>query len=239
MQDEHQQTDHQQSIADPQTSGPSNTSPNRPITRSPNGPSRDMFGGPWLGVIVFILIAVILGWGLTKLFQGMVSQTQQTMSADAFEHGFDATRAYMLKRDLVLGVRAGGDVALVPFKDDLPRSAPGRYAWPTAEDYAKDPMAFETSHGLIGIVASGTHVQFVEVIDDRDNAQTRILVMTRLLTGPYARNTPVLGMHLESADIDEQTGRPRYVPRSDLFQAIETKTSPVQSQPPEPSGEQL
>lgn len=188
-----------------------------------------MFGGPWLGVLVFIVIAIGLGWVLTKLFQGMTDQTRQTLAYEALDHAFDATRPYTLLQDMVLGMRAGGDVALVPFKDDLPREAPGRYTWPTAQQYAEDPAAYQASHALIGVVQAGTAVQFVEVIDDRDNAQTRVLVMTRLLSGPHARKTPVLGMHLESAQTDAASDATRYVPRADLFEIVEAAGSPVQS----------
>jgi len=229
MQDEHSHPESKPKTTDLAAARPISTSPNRQITKSQN---RDMFGGPWLGVIIFIVIAVGLGWGLTKLFQGMADQTRQTLASEQLAHGFDSAKRYTLKHDLLLGVRAGGDIALVPFKDDLPRHAPGRYTWPAAEQYAEDTEAYNTSHSLIGVVRAGTQVQFVEVIDDMDNPQTRILVMTRLLTGPYARQTAVLGMHLESADTDEQTGATRYVPREDLFEVIKTESATIQSDVP-------
>lgn len=195
-----------------------------------------MFGGPWLGIIVFVVIAIGLGWGLTMLFRGMIDHTHQITSESDFDHGFDADKPYTLKRDLVLGFRVGGDdVALVPFKEDLPRGAPGRYTWPTATQFAEDPEGFKKSHALIGAVAAGTQVQFVEVIDDRDNQQTRVLVMTRLLNGPYARKTAVLGLHLESVDSDAEATR--YVPRPDLFEIVEIETGPVQSEPEPPTDE--
>lgn len=194
-----------------------------------------MFGGPWLGVLVFIVIAIGLGWGLTKLLQGMTEQTRQTLDAEQLIHGFDPDVAYVLKHDLLLGVRTGGDVVIVPFKDDMPRSAPGRYSWPTAKQYADDPGGHNETHDLVGIVEAGTKLQFVEVIEDIDNPQTRIFVRTRLLSGRYARKTPVLGMHLESADIDDETGATRYVPRADLFEIFEVEDGQVQSDvPPTP-----
>ena len=194
-----------------------------------------MFGGPFLGVFVFIVIAIGLGWGLISLFQGMVDHTAEVVDQSELDHGFDPDVAYVLKHDLVLGLRAGGDVVLVPFKNDLPRDAPGRYTWPTAQQYADNPSGYMASHGLTGIVKAGTAVRFVEVIDDRDNQQTRILVLTRLLNGPYARKTPVLGMHLESVDSDAEATR--YVPRADLFVRVEIETGPVQSQAPPPTDE--
>ena len=191
-----------------------------------------MFGGPWLGVLAFILIAVGLGWGLTKLFQGMSDQTRQSLDAEQLDHGFDPDVAYTLKHDLLIGVRTGGDAVLVPFKDEMPRNTPGRYTWPTRDQYSADPEAYRKSHDLVGIVEAGTRVQFVEVIEDHDNSQTHILVMTRLLTGPYAQKTPVLGMHLESADTDDETGATRYVPRLDLFEIFKTQDGQVQSETP-------
>lgn len=202
--------------------------PERPNQQpATTGPSRDMFGGPWLGLIVFIVIAVGLGWGLTKLFTGMSDQARQSIDADQLDHGFEPDVAYTLKQDLLIGVRTGGDAVLVPFKDDMPRSAPGRYTWPTREQYLADPQAYRESHDLVGIVEQGTRVQFVEVIEDPGNPQTHILIMTRLLTGPYAQTTPVLGMHLESADTGDETGATRYAPRADLFEIVEQ----VQSAP--------
>lgn len=189
-----------------------------------------MFGGPWLGVLVFILLAVGLGWGLTKLFQGMSDHTRQTLDHEQLDHGFDPNVAYTLQHDLLIGVRAGGDAVLVPFKDEMPRSAPGRYTWPTRQQYTDDPEAYRMSHSLVSIVEAGTRIQFVEVIEDHNNPQTHLLVMTRLLTGPHAQETPVLGMHLESADTDDETGATRYVPRTDLFEIFNAQDGQVQSE---------
>lgn len=200
-----------------------------PSHNTSTGPSRDMFGGPWLGVLVFIVIAIGLGWGLTKLFQGMTAQTRQVLDAEQLDHDFDPNVAYRIKRDLLVGMRAGGDPVLVPFKEDMPRGVPGRYTWPTSEQYAEEPDAYNDSHDLIGIVEAGTQIQFVEVIEDIDNPQTRLLVKTRLLTGRHARKVPVLGMHLESADTDVETGSTRYVPRRDLFERVEAASGQVQS----------
>lgn len=189
-----------------------------------------MFGGPWLGLIAFIVIAIGLGWGLTKLFQGMIDHTRETLEAEDLAHAFEDDVAYALQKDMLIGRRASGDPVLVPFKEDMPRGAPGRYTWPTQADYANDTEAYSKSHDLVGLAKQGTLVQFVEVIEDHDNAQTRVLVMARLLTGPYARKTPVLGMYLEKTDTDEVTGQRRYVPRADLFEIAVGAEGPVQSQ---------
>lgn len=188
-----------------------------------------MFGGPWLGVIAFVVIAIGLGWGLTKLFQGMIDHTRETLQAQDLAHAFEDDVAYALQKDLLIGKRASGDPVLVPFKEDMPRGAPGRYTWPTQADYTSDPAAYNKSHDLVGPAERGTLVQFVEVIEDHDNAQTRVLVMTRLLTGPYARKNPVLGMYLETTDTDEATGQRRYVPRPDLLKIADPDQGQVQS----------
>lgn len=194
------------------------------------GPYRDMLGGPWLGLLVFIVIAIGLGWGLTKLFQGMADQTRLTLDAEQLDHGFEPDVAYVLKRDLLIGVRTGGDPVIVPFKEDMPRNTPGRYTWPTSEQYAANPDAYRESHDLVGIIEQGTRVQFIEAIEDHDNAQTHLLIKTRLLTGAYAQTAAVLGMHLESADTEDETGATRYVPRADLFEILNTGDGQVQSE---------
>ena len=114
----------------------------------------------------------------------------------------------------------------------MPRGAPNRFTWPTAGEYAENPDAYNKSHNLIDLVEAGTRVQFVEVIDDHDNQQTRILVMTRLLTGPHASWAPVLGMHLESTDTESEQWR--VVPRPDLLEVTEADPGQVQSTVPAP-----
>lgn len=186
-----------------------------------------MFGGPFLGVLVFIVIAIGLGWGLISLFQGMVDHTAQDISQGEFDHGFDPDVAYVLQRDLVLGYLADGRIVLLPGREDLPPGTPGKRSAVSIDELRNSP-ADHPEH--IGIVTASTAVRFIEVIDDRDNQQTRVLVMTRLLNGPYARKTPVLGMHLES--VDSESEGTRYVPRADLFVRVEVETGEVQSQTP-------
>jgi hypothetical protein len=193
-----------------------------------------MFGGPWLGVIVFVIIAIGLGWGLISLLQQQLKTDSQSAHSGAFEHDFEPEQAYQLKRDLMLGYLADGRIVLLPGREDLPPGTTGRRTAPSIAEYRENPNNFPEH---IGVVDAGTRVQFVEVIDDRSNPQTRILVMTRLLTGTYARETPVLGMHLESTDTDEETGNKRYGPRSDLFEMIEEQASPVQSNAEDPDTE--
>lgn len=220
MQDEQSQTDTPPTPTGPQSACPSDTSPNHQITRSPN-PSRDMFGGPWLGVVAFIVVAIGLGWGLAAIFGQMLDQTSQTLSMQELDHGFDPDQTFVLKHDMLLGYQANGTPVLVPGRNDLPRYAPGRKQFPTIAQYqaSTDPKADYPD--LRGVVERKTRVRFVDVTDDRNNAQTRVLVRVELLTGPYAAKTPVLGLHLESADTDEETGAKRYVPHPDLFEPVE------------------
>jgi hypothetical protein len=194
-----------------------------------------MIGGPWLGVIAFIVIAIGLGWGLISLLQQQMNSTAHTNAAGEFNQDFDPDAIYTLKRGLVLGYLADGRIVLLPGRNDLPKGTPGRRAAVSVEELRDNPQD-HTEH--IGVAEAGTRVQFVEVIDDRNNQQTRVLVMTRLLSGPYARTTPVLGMHLESADTESEGTL--YVPRADLFEIVEPKGGQVQSDIPAqpPSNEQ-
>lgn len=185
-----------------------------------------MLGGPWLAVLVFIVIAIGLGWGIISLFQQQLTSDRQRVGSAQLDHGFDPEVTYQLKRDLMLGYLADGRVALLPGRDDLPSGTPGRRSAASIEELRNNPQDYPD---LAGIVGAGTTLRFVEVVDDRNNPQTRILVLTELTSGPYARQTPVLGMHLESVDTDEQTGATRYVPRSDLFDRVESVDGPVQS----------
>ncbi len=191
-----------------------------------------MIGGPWLGAALFLVIAVGLGWGLTKLFRSQLSAATQSLNEAELDHGFDPDAVYTLKRPLILGYLSDGRKALFPAREDLPANAPGRRS---AARIAELRESIDNFPDLIGVVDEQTPVRFVEVIDDRDNPQTRVLVMVRLLDGPYAQRTPVVGMHLESADTveGETEATARYVPRSDLFQA----RAPVQSPAP-PAQEQ-
>ena len=187
-----------------------------------------MLGGPWLGLSVFIVIAVGLGWGLTKLFQGMADQTRQALNAEQLDHTFDPDNVYVLKRDLLIGMRLSGGLVLAPFKEEMPRSAQGRYSWPTREQYADSPAAYKDSHKLIHVVEAGTKVAFIEIIQNTKDPQAPIRLKTRILTGRHASKAPMLGMHLESADTDDQTGATRYVPHAELFEIIETDDGPIQ-----------
>ena len=190
-----------------------------------------MFGGPWLGLLVFVFIAIALGWGFSKLFQGMLEQTTQQLGAGELDHSFEPDTIYTLRQDLVLGYTSNGVQTLFPDRDALPRNAPGRRSMPSADEVRGMTTEELKARDLRGVVERSTRVRFVEVIDDRDNAQTRVLVKVELLDGPYASPTPVLGMHLESADTDEETEATRYLPRADLF---EPAPGPVQSSVPAP-----
>lgn len=193
------------------------------------GPSRDMFGGPLLGVAAFLIIAVGIGWGLTKMFQGMLDQTAQTLQADELDHGFAPDTVYLTQKELFLGKRSGNDTVLLPAKEDLPPHTPNRGFIPTTAQYRKSSNPQADYPDLLGIVERNTPVRFVQVIDDRNNAQTRLLVMVQIIDGPFAQADPVLGMHLESADTDAQTGERRYVPHPDLFAPVKPTNPPVQS----------
>lgn len=184
-----------------------------------------------LGVLVFVVVAIGLGWGLVRLFQARLDQTTHTLHGAELDHGFDPDVVYTLKRDLLLGYLADGRVVLLPGRDDLPRHAPGRRSAARVEDVRANPEDFPD---LIGVVERNTAVRFVEVIDDRENPQTRILLRAELLGGRYARPQPVLGMHLESVDTGGEGDSRRYVPRPDLFEQAPAGAAPVQS-PPQPT----
>lgn len=188
-----------------------------------------MFGGPWLGVLAFLVVAVLLGWGLTKLYQAMLDQTTQTLSADDMDHGFEIGAVYLTKKDLLIGRRSLGDLVLAPGRDDLPPNAPSRRYWPTIAQYRASSEPAKDFPDLLGLIERGTRLRLVEVIDDRDNAQTRVLVKVQVLDGPFAAEKPVLGLHLESADTDPETGRKRYEPRAELFEPLQPPTPPVES----------
>lgn len=191
-----------------------------------------MLGGPWLGVIAFLVVAVALGWGLTKVFQAMLDQTALTLEAETLDHGFDPDATYITRKDLLLGVNSDSSVVmLVPGRDDLPNSAPGRRRWPTTAQYKDDPDTYKAY--MIGIVEQGTRVQFVEVIDDPTNMQSRITVMTRVLDGPHQNTQTYTGVHLESADTDGEGGYERCEPRADLFELVPPEPGPVQSPAPD------
>jgi hypothetical protein len=187
-----------------------------------------MFGGPWLAVVVFVVVAIGLGWGLISLFNQQLESDRRTQDASGFSHDFALHTAYTLNRDLLLGYMADGRVVLLPGRSDLPAGTPGRRSAVSLADYREKPADYPD---LIGIVEADTRVQFVEIVEDPNNPQTRLLVTLRLLDGPYARQTPVLGMHLESVD-NSGEGK-RYTPRADLFTLVEATPSPIQSSAPD------
>lgn len=186
-----------------------------------------MFGGPWLGIAVFVLVAVGLGWGVHWFFKQArladttnTTGTQQTRAMQAF----DPDSVYLLKQDLLLGYTANGLPTLFPARDELPAHAYGRRSVPTIQQARAMTPDQLKQRDLKGVVVPGTPVRFVELIDDPDNAQTRILLQAVILQGPHAHPRPVLGMHLESADTDEATGAKRYAPREDLFTPVQSPT---------------
>ena len=189
-----------------------------------------MFGGPWLGLIVFIVIAIALGWGVTKFFQAAGDAMQ---SVDAFEgHGFDPEVVYTLKRDLLIGVNSEGQrKVLFPARDDLPVRAFNRLAVPTIEQARAMSPDELLQADLIGVVEANTRVRFVDLYIKPAGSDRGADVMVELMDGPYAGLDDVLGMHLESADTIQETGAKRYVPRTDLFEKVDTAGEQVQSTP--------
>ena len=191
-----------------------------------------MLGGPVLGAAVFLAVAVLAGWGLIELFKLQSTPIAQT-TADHQSHGFDPADEYHLLRDLLLGYTSDGRLVLYPDQDDLPRHAPNRRSVPTIDQYRQSP---DKHPDLLGVVEAGTRVQFLELIEDPNNRQTRILVQVRLLDGAFADKT-VLGMYLEQtihSGVDEPQNT-IYVPRDDLFNAL---TAPSAEQAPEQAPEQ-
>lgn len=172
-----------------------------------------MFGGPAVGVAVFVIIAILLGWGLISLFGAMLDQTQRELSESGGDHGFVAGGLYLTDKPMLLGYLADGRVVLFPDRADLPAHARGRRTAPTVAGYRADPDA---SVDLIGVVEQGTAIRIEEVIEDADNAQTRLLVRIVVLDGPFAEQSAI-GLHLEDRSTDPQTGRPRYDPRPELL----------------------
>ncbi|MEO0475036.1 MAG: hypothetical protein AAF085_03550 [Planctomycetota bacterium] len=195
------------------------------------GPSRDMLGGPWLGVLVFIVIAIGLGWGVMKFFETAGDMAQ---SFDEFAgHGFDAQHVYTLERDLLIGYTADDRPVLFPSKEDLPRQAYGRKAAQTIEEVRSMSAEELKKADLIGVVERGTRVRFVDLHIRPIGSDRGADVMVELRDGPYASRATVVGMYLESADRDEQTGKTRFVPRADLFEPAEPETGQVQSPVPD------
>ena len=196
-----------------------------------------MFGGPWLGVIAFLVIAIGLGWGIAWFF----SQAQQaaddlkpdlTDEDPTADHGFDPDTVFVVKRDLLFGYTSDGRKTIFPAKADLPRHAYGRRSAPTLEDVKSWTPQERNQRDLIGIVEAGTPVRFVEVIEDPGNGQTPILLLVEFVAGPYASRAPVLGMHLESTDSGEEDGPAVLGPRPDLFEPAKPASGPVQSDVP-------
>lgn len=191
-----------------------------------SAPSRDMFGGPWLGVIVFVVIAIGLGWGVQWFFKqaGQASDTQKSRQAnDSAAADIDPEQIHIVQRDLLLGYTANGTPTLFPARDDLPTHAYGRRSIPTIKQARAMTRAQLKERDLAGVVVRSTPVRFVELVEDPTNAHTRVLFKLEIIEGPYAGPTPVLGMHLETADTDQATGAKAYTPREDLFTRVQSE----------------
>lgn len=206
------------------------------------GPSRDMLGGPVLGVALFLVIAVLLGWGLVSILNIQLDGTTREGGSGAIDDRFDTDAVYILQRDLLLGINAGGDqVFLYPDYDGLPTGTPNRRYTPRVADYLADPGKAEFSD-VLGVVEAGTRVRFLRLIEDAGNLQTRFLVDTLVLDGTH-EGIHARGMFLESIAADSEGG-PIVSPREDLFlkqpnaesaddNASAARVEPIQSHGPE------
>jgi len=187
-----------------------------------------MLGGPWIGVAVFILIAIGMGWGITQLFKAMsdLKSDMAQQPGDELHHDFDPDRVYLTQRELLLGYTSNGTPTLFPTREDLPANAYGRRSVPTTDEIRAMSAEELEKHDLIGIVERNTPVKFTEVIEDPDNQQARLLLKVQIVDGPYAKAKPVLGMYLEMADTHSQTGLAHYAPRGDLFAPVQSDAPP-------------
>lgn len=185
-----------------------------------------MLGGPWLGVLVFVVIAIGLGWGIAQVFKAAGNVMQEV---DEFHgHGFDPEAFYTLKRELLLGYSADGRKVLFPGRDALPLDAYGRSSVPTIEE-AMAMTADELKQAdLIGVVKPGTRVRFVDLHVQPTGSDRGADVLVTLPEGALPTSQPVLGMYLESAD--KEAEKVRYEPRADLFEIVEDDAGPVQSE---------
>ncbi len=215
--------------------------PGKPTAR--RGPSRDMLGGPVLGVLVFLLVAVLLGWGLISALDVQLGTTVQDATTADVTHRFEPGRVYVLEQDLLLGVTTHADptraVVLFPDRDGLPRDTLNRRLVPLLADAKNDPGRYPD---ILGIVEAGTRIRFSRLIHDAHNRQTPYIAELVLLDGPFAEQT-VTGLHLEAeASGGSEGGGVVLVPRPDLFRevpAAEGETGatdqPIQSPETEPA----
>ncbi|MFI4859714.1 MAG: hypothetical protein ACIAXF_03415 [Phycisphaerales bacterium JB063] len=175
-------------------------------------PSREMFGGPMLGVAAFLVVAVLLGWGLTKLFNLQLASTVQDATQSAVENGFGADTVYTLQRGLLVGQTTGRVMLLYPSRDDLPPATPNRRFTPTLAQFEADPAKYPD---IAAIIPAGTRVQFPGMTIDLDNRQTAVHLDAVILDGPYA------GQHVTAIYLETREGTPnggqRVVPRTDLL----------------------
>ena len=218
---------------------PEPTPRSTPIPTPGRGPSREMLGGPVLGVLVFLLVAVLMVWGLTSLIGLQLDAGVRDAKSAKIEHRFDPSRVYVLQRGLLLGLTSDRQVVVFPARDDLPRDAPHRRRVPTIADYRAQP---DQHPDLLGVVTPGTRVRFTRLVHDAHHRQTPILAGVLILDGEH-EGTQATGLHLE---LEEQahTGDDAQllVPRPDLFlaeagppEAAEAVTQPIQSpSPPAP-----
>lgn len=195
-----------------------------------------MIGGPWLGIAVFVVIAIGLGWGVHWFFEQAQSASDFSTSTeqridDKPKHDFDPDTVYQLKQPLLVGFTSDGRIALLPARDELPRHAPNRRAMPTIQEVRGWDDQKLKQNDLIGIAQRHTRVRFTDALLDPDNMQTRFLVLVQALDGRFEGLQPMLGMHLETADTDKETGDRRYVPRDDLFEPVQSQTLTPPSAP--------
>jgi len=203
-----------------------------------------MFGGPLVGVAAFVIIAIALGWGLITLFNAMLDQTRRDVTGTELNHGFVAQGVYLTQKPLLLGYAADGRLLLFPERDDLPRDAPGRRTAATLAGYRAYQAAVEAGgsgearyRDLRGVVEPGTAIRIDRVIEDTDNAQTRLLLRCTVLTGPFEGEQPI-GLHLEARSADDKTAAPRYDPRPELLVPARPADAadPLQSDDPQVPG---
>ncbi|MEM9416335.1 MAG: hypothetical protein AAGA29_12800 [Planctomycetota bacterium] len=181
-------------------------------TRLGRGPSREMLGGPLLGVAAFLVVAVLLGWGLTKLFNLQLAGTVHQANEVEIDQGFEPDTVYILQRDLLLGHTTARELVLFPGRDDLPANAPNRRFVPTLAEYRNDPSKYEA---IVAVIPASTRVQFIGLTIDSHNRQTDVHVRTHLLDGEHA-GLHVTGQHLEQSGTSE-AGHRRIEPRADLL----------------------
>lgn len=203
-----------------------------------------MFGGPLVGVAAFVIIAIGLGWGLIALFNSMLDQTRRDVTATDLNHGFVAEGVYVTQKPLLLGYAADGRVMLFPERDDLPAEAPNRRTAATVAGYREYQAQVQAGEAgaaryrdLRGIVEPGTAIRVDQVIEDANNAQTKLLLRCTILTGPH-QGQEAIGLHLEARSTDEKTGAPRYDPRPDLLTPARPaeRPEPLQSDDPRDAG---